>query len=106
MLDAVRYLVVWNPLILILLHYGLHYLGLERHIHHRAPHAAASGANSAALNGTGAAGLLAALGNGTGGAGAGLLGESGAAALANATLVGAIAQAAGGAGGGQAGVQR
>ena len=30
MLDAVRYLIVWNPVILIALHFLLHELGLEK----------------------------------------------------------------------------
>lgn len=30
MLDAVRYLIVWNPVILIALHFLLHELGLDK----------------------------------------------------------------------------
>ena len=101
MLDAVRYLVVYNPLILVLLHYGLHFLGLERHIHHRAPHPTGPG-NATALDGT----LLNATADQGGAALAGLLGGArGAAAAANATLLGVAAQAAGGGGVGDIGAQ-
>lgn len=101
MLDAVRYLVVYNPLILVLLHYGLHFLGLERHIHHRGPHAAGPG-NATALNGT----LPDATVDQGGAALAGLLGGAqGAAAAANATLLGVAARAAGGGGAGDIGAQ-
>ena len=30
MLDAVRYLVVWNPLILMGLHFALHAMGMDK----------------------------------------------------------------------------
>ena len=30
MLDGVRYLVVWNPLILMGLHFALHFIGIDR----------------------------------------------------------------------------
>lgn len=30
MLDSLRYLIVWNPLILICLHFVLHYVGFDR----------------------------------------------------------------------------
>ena len=30
MLDAVRYLVVWNPIVLLGLHFGLHVLGVDK----------------------------------------------------------------------------
>ena len=98
MLDAVRYLVVYNPLILVLLHYGLHFLGLERHIHHRAPQLAGPG-NATALTGTLQEALPNVTGNQGGAALAGLLGGAqGAAAAANATRLGVVAQAAGGGG--------
>ena len=101
MLDAVRYLVVYNPLILVLLHYGLHFLGLERHIHHRGPHSAGPG-NATALNGT----LLNVTADQGGAALAGLLGSArGAVAAANATLSGVVAQAAGGSGAGDVGAK-
>ena len=31
MLDAIRYMVVWNPIILLGLHVGLRLLGMEKH---------------------------------------------------------------------------
>jgi hypothetical protein len=31
MLDAVRYMVVWNPLILIGFHFVLHWMGVDKH---------------------------------------------------------------------------
>lgn len=33
MLDAIRYMVVWNPLILIALHTVFTFLGLDKHDH-------------------------------------------------------------------------
>lgn len=87
MLDAVRYLVVWNPLILILLHYGLHFFGLERRIHHRGPHPLGP-ANSTALNGTALNGTVASVLNST-------LQEALNATLSNGTLLDVMAQAAG-----------
>ena len=30
MLDAVRYMVVWNPIVLLGLHFGLHVLGVDK----------------------------------------------------------------------------
>ena len=30
MLDSLRYLIVWNPLMLICLHFVLHYIGFDR----------------------------------------------------------------------------
>ena len=93
MLDAVRYLVVYNPLILVLLHYGLRFMGLERRIHHRASHLAGPG-NATALGGM-LHEALNATADQSGAALAGLLrGAQGAAAAANATLLGVVAQAA------------
>lgn len=35
MLDSLRYLIVWNPLILIGLHFVLHYVGFDRFAKHK-----------------------------------------------------------------------
>ncbi|KAK9833314.1 hypothetical protein WJX81_005662 [Elliptochloris bilobata] len=98
MLDAVRYLVAWNPVVLVLLHFGLHFLGLERHVHHRGPYPLGS-ANATALNSTVQHAVNSSLLNGTGTALGGLLGGAeGVAAAANATLLGVVADAAAGGG--------
>jgi hypothetical protein len=34
MLDMVRYLVVWNPVILVSLHFAFHLLGVDKPPHH------------------------------------------------------------------------
>ncbi len=35
MLDSLRYLIVWNPLILICLHFLLHYVGFDKFAKHK-----------------------------------------------------------------------
>jgi hypothetical protein len=50
MLDMVRYLVVWNPLILVALHYLLHFLGLDNPLTVGTDFAP-GGRNGTALNG-------------------------------------------------------
>jgi len=35
MLDAIRYLVVWNPLLIVALHFALHFFGMDRFSKHR-----------------------------------------------------------------------
>lgn len=35
MLDSLRYLIVWNPLIMIGLHFVLHYMGFDKFTKHK-----------------------------------------------------------------------
>ena len=50
MLDMVRYLVVWNPVILCVVHIIFHWTGLDHVPEHHGHHGLAG--NSTALNGT------------------------------------------------------
>ncbi len=35
MLDSIRYLIVWNPVLLLALHFFLHYFGIDKFAKHR-----------------------------------------------------------------------
>lgn len=52
MLDMVRFLVVWNPLILTFLHFLFHWTGLERTVGNHGAGGAALGLNATSVNAT------------------------------------------------------
>lgn len=35
MLDSIRYLIVWNPVLLLALHFFLHFFGIDKFSQHR-----------------------------------------------------------------------
>jgi hypothetical protein len=64
MLDSIRYLIVWNPVLLMALHFFLHFFGIDKFSKHRGDREALAlmtngtiydaimSANSTSLNGT------------------------------------------------------